>query len=116
MVAKVAHHNRKIKHGEYCNPRPNAVWHLNGHHKLGPWGIVIHSISDGYDCLVSVSIFICSPCIQGKHTSRSPICESQPTTLQGQFCKFSWKLLQNGDAQTVHMETVVAKMSMSLHI
>lgn len=52
-VARVVHRFRDTRRGEYRNPRPNAVWHLDGHHKLGPWGIVIHGISDGYDRLVS---------------------------------------------------------------
>ena len=55
-VAKVARRDREIKRGEYHNPRPNAVWHLDGHHKLGPWGVVIHGITDGYDRLVSILI------------------------------------------------------------
>ncbi|KAI5982901.1 hypothetical protein EDC04DRAFT_2616344 [Pisolithus marmoratus] len=39
----------------HCNPssqisciRPNALWHMDGHHKLIRWGIVIHGIVDGY--------------------------------------------------------------------
>jgi hypothetical protein len=31
---------------------PNALWHMDGHHKLIRWGIVIHSIIDGYCCTV----------------------------------------------------------------
>ncbi|KAI6114827.1 hypothetical protein EDD16DRAFT_1483344, partial [Pisolithus croceorrhizus] len=27
---------------------PNAVWHINGHHKLIRWGIVIHGFIDGF--------------------------------------------------------------------
>ena len=54
-VAKVTHHFRDTGRGEYRNPRPNAVWHLDGYHKLGPWGIVIHGITDGYDRLVGIS-------------------------------------------------------------
>ena len=56
-VSKVARRDIRIKRGEYYNPRPNAMWHLDGHHKLGPWGIVIHGISDGYDRLVSFATF-----------------------------------------------------------
>ena len=32
------------------------VWHLDGHHKLIRWGVVIHGIADGYDHTV------CSHC------------------------------------------------------
>ena len=55
MVTKVVHCNNRIKRRDYYSPRPNAMWHLDGHHKLGPWGIVIHGISDGYDRAVCFS-------------------------------------------------------------
>jgi hypothetical protein len=29
------------------------MWHLDGHHKLIRWGIVIHGFVDGYSRLVS---------------------------------------------------------------
>ncbi|KAK1226936.1 hypothetical protein PQX77_010069 [Marasmius sp. AFHP31] len=32
----------------YRIPRPNAMWHIDGHHKLIRWGIVIHGIVDGF--------------------------------------------------------------------
>ena len=51
-VAKVILRNKTIKRREYKSARPNALWHLDGHHKLGPWGIVIHGIVDGFDRLV----------------------------------------------------------------
>lgn len=34
--------------GKYEVARPNALWHLDGHHKLIRWGVVIHGIVDGY--------------------------------------------------------------------
>jgi hypothetical protein len=37
--------------------RPNSLWHLDGHHKLIMWGIVIHGVIDGY-CHI-----VCEPCI-----------------------------------------------------
>jgi hypothetical protein len=52
-VAKVILRNTTIKRREYKSPRPNALWHIDGHHKLGPWGIVIHGFIDGYDRVVS---------------------------------------------------------------
>jgi len=51
-VAKVVLRNKTIKRREYKSARPNALWHLDGHHKLGPWGIVIHGIIDGFDRVV----------------------------------------------------------------
>jgi hypothetical protein len=53
-VAKVVLRNTIIKRREYKSPRPNAIWHVDGHHKLGPWGIVIHGFTDGYDRVVSM--------------------------------------------------------------
>lgn len=37
-----------VKRRTYRNRRPNALWHLDGHHKLIKWGIVIHGIIDGF--------------------------------------------------------------------
>lgn len=53
-VAKVVVRNKTIKRREYKSARPNALWHMDGHHKLGPWGIVIHGIIDGHDRVVRV--------------------------------------------------------------
>jgi hypothetical protein len=32
----------------YWVPHPNAVWHMDGHHKLIHYGFVIHGAIDGY--------------------------------------------------------------------
>ena len=40
----------------YSVPYPNYLWHIDGHHKLIRWGIVIHGGADGYDRMVSTSI------------------------------------------------------------
>lgn len=53
-VAKVVLRNKTIQRREYKSARPNALWHLDGHHKLGPWGIVIHGITDGFDRAVCI--------------------------------------------------------------
>jgi hypothetical protein len=37
-----------IKRRKYSVRRPNSLWHLDGHHKLIMWGIVIHGVIDGY--------------------------------------------------------------------
>jgi hypothetical protein len=39
---------KKISRQKYTVPRPNALWHIDGHHKLIAWGIVIHGVADGY--------------------------------------------------------------------
>ncbi|KAI6044791.1 hypothetical protein EDC04DRAFT_2529033, partial [Pisolithus marmoratus] len=40
-------------HHKYHVSCPNALWHMDGHHKLIHWGIVIHGIVDGYCHTVS---------------------------------------------------------------
>jgi hypothetical protein len=42
-----------VRRRKYKVKRPNAVWHLDGHHKLITWGIVIHGIVDGFSRKVS---------------------------------------------------------------
>ncbi len=40
---------RRVLHRRRYNvPAPNSLWHLDGHHKLICWGIVIHAAIDGY--------------------------------------------------------------------
>lgn len=39
---------KKKQRKRYHVPRPNTLWHIDGHHKLIRWGIVIHGVADGY--------------------------------------------------------------------
>ncbi len=39
---------KKVSQRSYHVPRPNALWHMDGHHKLIAWGIVIHGCIDGF--------------------------------------------------------------------
>lgn len=39
----------------YENPRPNAVWHVDGHLKAVDWGITVHEFIDGHSRKVSFS-------------------------------------------------------------
>ena len=41
-----------IKRRAYCVPYPNALWHLDSHHKLIRWRLVIHGAIDGFSRLV----------------------------------------------------------------
>ena len=52
-LGKALRHNKKIQRREYSSPRPNFVWHCDGHHKLIRWGYVIHGFIDGYCRTVS---------------------------------------------------------------
>ncbi|KAJ8086154.1 hypothetical protein PM082_004976 [Marasmius tenuissimus] len=40
--------NQAIRRRRYKVSRPNALWHIDGHHKLILWGFVVHGIVDGY--------------------------------------------------------------------
>lgn len=44
-----------IKRRCYKVARPNSLWHMDGHHKLIRWGIVIHGIIDGFCRTVSAA-------------------------------------------------------------
>lgn len=43
---------------QYQVSHPNALWHMDGHHKLVHWEIVIHGIVDGYCCTVCGQILL----------------------------------------------------------
>ena len=43
----------------YVVPYPNYLWHIDGHHKLIRWGIVIHGGADGFDRMVSIAASAC---------------------------------------------------------
>lgn len=47
---------KKKVHQDYFVERPNALWHIDGHHKLILWGIVIHGVADGDSRTVSATI------------------------------------------------------------
>ncbi|KAG1871517.1 hypothetical protein F4604DRAFT_1490713, partial [Suillus subluteus] len=47
VVGQVLRCQKLIKWWKYFVPRSNHLWHLDGHHKLILWGIVIHGIVDG---------------------------------------------------------------------
>ena len=51
-VQKALRNNSAIKRRKYVSPVPNTVWHMDGYHKLGPWGFVVHSSIDGCDSIV----------------------------------------------------------------
>lgn len=47
----------KIPQRPYKVSQPNALWHIDGHHKLITWGFVIHGCVDGYSRKVCLSFF-----------------------------------------------------------
>jgi hypothetical protein len=53
-LGRILRQRRVIKRKRYQVLRPHALWHLDGHHKLILWGIVIHSFIDGYSRTVEL--------------------------------------------------------------
>lgn len=37
-----------VKRRRYKVPHPNYLWHIDSHHKLIFWGIVVHGVVDGH--------------------------------------------------------------------
>lgn len=62
----------KIKRRYYRVPRPNALWHMDGHHKLIKWGFVIHGFIDGYCRTVRSTRFLFCYMADKHLASRSP--------------------------------------------
>lgn len=44
----------KAQRKHYHVSRPNALWHIDGHHKMILWGIVIHGCIDGHSRTVRI--------------------------------------------------------------
>jgi hypothetical protein len=47
-LGRILRHRQVTQRRTYTAKRPNAIWHVDGHHKLIRWGIVIHGFIDGY--------------------------------------------------------------------
>lgn len=52
-LGQILRKHKAIRRRTYTVPRPNHLWHCDGHHKLIWWGIVIHGFIDGYCRTVS---------------------------------------------------------------
>lgn len=57
QLGRVLRERTAIRRRKYKVSRPNALWHMDGHHKLILWGIVIHGFIDGYCRTVSALLF-----------------------------------------------------------
>ena len=44
--------NQVVYRRKYSVPGPNALWHIDGHHKLIHWRLVVHACIDGYSRLI----------------------------------------------------------------
>jgi hypothetical protein len=84
-IGKALRRNEKIQRRVYTSPRPNFCWHCDGHHKLIPWGFVIHGFIDGYCRTVSLLMqhlgFILT------NLCRSPVYVLAPTIKLLQYFK-----------------------------
>ncbi|KAI5986435.1 hypothetical protein F5J12DRAFT_728829, partial [Pisolithus orientalis] len=45
----------KTRH-KYHVKWPNALWHMDSHHKLIQWGIIIHGFINGFCHMVHLSV------------------------------------------------------------
>jgi len=56
QLGQTIRHQRTVKarRNRYYVARPNALWHIDGHHKMILWGIVIHGCIDGYSRTVRI--------------------------------------------------------------
>ncbi|KAK7037412.1 hypothetical protein VNI00_011162 [Paramarasmius palmivorus] len=52
-VSKILRTTKTINRRKYEVKRPNSLWHVDGHHKLILWGIVIHGMVDGYSRVIT---------------------------------------------------------------
>ncbi|TFY60474.1 hypothetical protein EVJ58_g5126 [Rhodofomes roseus] len=48
-IGAALRHKKAVARRVYSVPRPNHLWHIDGHHKLIRWGIVFHGGIDGCD-------------------------------------------------------------------
>lgn len=56
-LGQVLRNHAAIDRRVYTVPYPNYLWHIDGHHKLIRWGIVIHGGADGFDRMVSRPVY-----------------------------------------------------------
>lgn len=58
-LGSVLRNHHTVDRQKYSVPHSNYLWHLDGHHKLIRWGIVVHGVVDGYCRTVSGSVLKC---------------------------------------------------------
>ncbi|KAJ7637976.1 hypothetical protein DFH06DRAFT_917622, partial [Mycena polygramma] len=46
-LGNVLRRRKIVKRRVYQVKHPNTLWHLDGHHKMIRWGIVVHGFVDG---------------------------------------------------------------------
>ena len=75
-LGQVLRQRKVIQRKQYRVKQPNTLWHLNGHHKLIRWGIVIHGFVDGYSRTVNSTSWV----LQCKLTSNLQVVALKAST------------------------------------
>ena len=94
---------------KYHVTRPNALWHIDSHHKLIHWGIVIHGFIDGFCRTVRLHDQLIS---YSQCNFRSLPYELATTTGRELFSIYSNKPSRSMAYPPVHEVIVVARTSM----
>ena len=90
---------RVIQRRVYRVKRSNALWHIDGHHKLIRWGFVIHGIIDGYVEQHVLGSLICSLVGWSYGFNRLPAYEQVQITMHQPFSMYS---LMHGKNMVCH--------------
>lgn len=98
----------------YETSRPNALWHLDGHHKLIQWGVVIHGCIDG-NCRTVCAVHSCLTS-QALTVPRWWASEQAPTTCRQRYWSYSWKRLPDTGTHHEYVATVEERTLMSQSI
>ena len=111
-LGRIIRHQAAIRRRVYEAPRSNYVWHIDGHHKLIRWGIVIHGMIDGH-CR-TVRFFVPRKYYYSHHITRLSAYE-QAQTIAHQLCSiFSYMQPKPTGHLGEFVVTAVAKTLMLL--
>jgi hypothetical protein len=93
-LGQILRQRHVIKRQDYKVARPHAVWHVDGHHKLILWGIVIHGFVDGYSRTVTILPLLLKYTL---NLFRLLHCVPAPTTRLLPCSRFFWRLSESMD-------------------
>lgn len=51
-LGSLLHRRQPVTRRRYSVPGPNSLWHIDGHHSLIRWGVVVHGGIDGFSRLI----------------------------------------------------------------
>ena len=83
-IGRELRNHTTIRRRKYKAKCPNYCWHLDGHHKLILWGIVIHGIVDRYCWTVCFDSMGIKSYINGSCVDRWLVCMQVQITKQPQ--------------------------------